>query len=274
LQAITFPGWIRGIRTVSGFDEERMLIAHVQEIHSSFCRNRKKGTNRMNLSLKTIRVLFVLAILFFFTNCGKNGSNELPFLASYDFEDGKTQGWQPKIPENWQAVEKDGSKVYELISPGEQGEIRAPTSWSILPEHDITSFVFTGRLKCMAEASNPHRDMCLFFHFQDPVHFYYVHFSASSDGLHNIIGFVNGADRVKINSEPPGESVFRLKDRDWHSFKLTYEATTGEIKAFLDDMDTPILTARDKTLTHGHIGVGSFDDTGYFDDIALWGKKY
>ena len=191
----------------------------------------------MNLSLKITRVLLVLSIFFLFANCGKNRSDELPFLASYDFEDGNAQGWQPKIPENWQVVEKDGSLVYELISPGEQGDIRAPTSWSILPEYDITSFVFIGRLKSMAEASNPHRDMCLFFHFQDPTHFYYVHFSASSDGLHNIIGLVNGTDRVKINSEPSGESVFRLTDRDWHSFKLTYEATTGEIKAFLDYMD-------------------------------------
>lgn len=228
----------------------------------------------MNLSLKTIRVLLVLAIFFFFGNCGKTESNELPILASYDFEDGEAQGWQPKIPENWQVVEKNGSLVYELISPGEQGEIRAPTSWSILPDHDITSFEFTGRLKCMTEASNPHRDMCLFFHFQDPTHFYYVHFSASSDGLHNIIGLVNGADRVKINSEPAGESVFRLTDLHWHMFKVTCDAITGDIKAFLDDMNTPILTARDKTLAHGYVGVGSFDDTGYFDDISLKGKKY
>lgn len=228
----------------------------------------------MNLSIKIIRVLLVLAIFFFSANCGKKGSDEFPLLASYDFEDGKAEAWQPKNPENWEVVERNGTLVYELIAPGEQGEIRAPTSWSILSEHDITSFVFTGRLKCMTEASNPHRDMCVFLHFQDPVHFYYVHFSASSDGLHNIIGLVNGTDRVKINSEAPGESLFRLTDRDWHRFKVTYDAITGDIKGFLDDMDTPILTARDKTLTHGHVGVGSFDDTGHFDDLTLWGKKY
>ncbi len=66
--------------------------------------------------------------------------------------------------------------------------------------------------------------------------------------------------------------MFRLTDKDWHSFKVTYDAETGEMKAFLDDMDTPILTASDKTLTHGFVGVGSFDDTGYFDDIILRGR--
>ncbi|MDH4258583.1 MAG: hypothetical protein OEV50_07190, partial [Candidatus Aminicenantes bacterium] len=108
----------------------------------------------MKPSQQTIRIFLVLAIFFFFANCVKNGRNELPLLASYDFEGEKTEGWQPNVPENWKVVEKDGSKVYELISPGKQGEIRAPTSWSILSEHDITSFVFTGRLKCMTEASN------------------------------------------------------------------------------------------------------------------------
>jgi hypothetical protein len=113
--------------------------------------------------------------------------------------------------------------------------------------------------------------MCVFFHFQDPTHFYYVHFAASSDEVHNIVGLVNGADRIKINAEPAGGSVFRLTDRAWHGFKVTCDAGTGEIRAYLDDMDRPILTARDKTLGHGLVGVGSFDDTGSFDDLKLLG---
>ncbi len=228
----------------------------------------------MKYSIKIIRLLLVLAVFICLANCGKNGMNDLPLLAGYDFEDGQAEGWKPNIPENWRVVKMDGSMVYELVSPGIHGEIRAPTSYSTLSEHDVTSFEINGRLKCKTESSNPHRDMCVIFHFQDPTHFYYVHFSASSDGLHNIIGLVNGADRVKINSESPGESVFRLTDMEWHRFKVSYDAETGEVKAFLDDMETPILTAVDRTLAHGFVGVGSFDDTGYFDDITLKGKKY
>ena len=43
--------------------------------------------------------------------------------------------------------------------------------------------------------------------------------------------------------------------------------------AFLDDMDTPIVTAQGSALGHGLVGIGSYDDTGYFDDIMLKGKK-
>lgn len=220
--------------------------------------------------IKTFLILFIFS---FSLICAKSNLHNLPLLAHYDFEDARAQGWEPNIPEHWRIVHKEDSMVYELNAPGWQGKFRAPTSWSVLSEHEVTSFVFTGSLKCNADTTNKHRDLCIFFHFKDPTHFYYVHFSAISDNAHNIIGLVNGADRIKINRELQGESAFRLTDKEWHTFKVTYDASSEEIKAYLDDMKTPILTAQDNTFTHGLVGVGSFDDTGYFDDITLNGKK-
>jgi hypothetical protein len=55
---------------------------------------------------------------------------------------------------------------------------------------------------------------------------------------------------------------------------VTYDAAAGEIKAYLDDLATPILTAVDKTLDHGLVGVGSFDDTCSFADTKLWGNIF
>jgi hexosaminidase len=188
-----------------------------------------------------------------------------------DFEDGEAREWKPNIPENWKVDEEGGTLCYQLTAPGVAGQVRAPTSWSLLRRFDVSSFIFTGRVKCKSAIDNPHRDMVIVFHFQDPTHFYYVHFSASSDVNHNIIGLVDGKDRVKINHEPAGESNALLTDMRFHDFKVSYDAETGEIKAYLDDMTTPILTATDRTFGHGFLGVGSFDDTGSFDDIELWG---
>lgn len=227
----------------------------------------------VKVSYARIKAICLILILSCFIGCQNKGLDQLPLLVSYDFQDGQAEGWQPNIPQHWRVFAEDGSMVYQLVSPGEFGEIRAPTSWSVLPAYDVSSFVFSGRLKCHAELDNKHRDMCLFFHYQDLTHFCYVHFSASSDAAHNIIGLVNGADRIKINLEPAGKSVFRLTDKEWHEFKLTCDASTGEIQAFLDDMKTPILTAHNPTLRHGLVGIGSFDDTGSFDNIILWGKK-
>jgi len=38
-------------------------------------------------------------------------------------------------------------------------------------------------------------------------------------------------------------------------------------------MTDPAMTAHDKTLTHGRVGLGSFDDSGQFDDLQVWGDK-
>ncbi len=196
----------------------------------------------------------------------------LPLLARADFESGRADGWNPRDPAHWRVMGMPGERAYELTAPGTQGRLRAPASWSLWEGFDVSSFEFSGRLRSTADPANPLRDICIFFHFVDPAHFAYVHFAAKSDEVHNIIGLVDGADRVKINREPAGASVFRLTGRDWHSFKVTCDAETGEIRAYLDDMDRPILTACDRTISHGLVGVGSFDDTGAFAGLELRGS--
>lgn len=202
--------------------------------------------------------------------CGPARPGPKPIAAS-DFESGSADGWVPNDPAHWRVVDDAGSKVYELVASGEPGPVRAPTSRSVLSGHDVESFEFTGRLRCSTDPAVAVRDLCILFHYQDPTHFYYVHFAGTSDAVHNIIGLVDGADRVKINLEPAGASTFRLTDRAWHAFKVACDARTGEIRAYLDDLTVPILTARDRTLNHGLVGVGSFDDTGAFDDLWLRG---
>jgi hypothetical protein len=214
-------------------------------------------------------VLVAVSVLLALAGCRTAGRG-LSLVASSDFESGAAEGWTPSDPAHWRVADDNGSKVYELTAPGIPGPVRAPTSRSLLAGHDVTSFEFSGRLRCDTDPGTPVRDMCVIFHYQDPSHFYYVHFAGSSDDVHNIIGLVDGADRVKINAEPAGASVFRLTDRAWHAFKVTCDVRTGEIQAYLDDMTAPILTARDRTLGHGLVGIGSFDDTGAFDDLKLW----
>ena len=222
-----------------------------------------------------VRICVVFLFCSFLAGAGvpvhSPGVPGLVHLARSGFETGRARGWQPSDPSHWRVVKKDGEMVYELTAAGEQGRVRAPTSWSLWAGFDVTSFEFSGRLRCSADPSNAKRDMCLFFHFQDPTQFYYVHFAGSSDDVHNIIALVNGADRVKINAEPAGASMARLTDSAWHEFKVTRDAQSGRIEAYLDDMSKPILTAHDTTLVHGLVGVGSFDDTGCFAGLELRG---
>ena len=222
--------------------------------------------------LPALLVAALFALVTALAACGPPGPS-FRLLASCDFETGRAEEWRPNFPDRWRVASEGGSMVYELTAPGDPGPVRAPTSWSVWSGHEVTSFEFTGRLRCSTDPSIKVRDMCVIFHFRDAAHFNYVHFAASSDGVHNIIGLVDGADRIKVNDEPAGESTCRLTDRDWHAFKVAYDERTGVVRAYLDDMSSPILTSRGRALGRGFVGVGSFDDTGAFDDLVLRGPK-
>jgi hypothetical protein len=224
--------------------------------------------------LKRATVLFAGAALALSLAAFQDRSvRPLPVLASEDFESGRADGWQPSDPAHWSVLPVGRNLVYALTAPGDQGKVRAPTSWSLWSGYEVGSFEFAGRLECAADPANPKRDMCIIFGFQDPTHFAYVHFAASSDDVHNVIAVVNGADRARISTEAPGASAARLTDKAWHAFKVTFDAATGETKAYLDDMRVPVLTAVDRTFVRGRVGVGSFDDTGCFDDLTLRGVR-
>jgi len=115
-----------------------------------------------------------------------------------------------------------------------------------------------------------HRDMCIFFGYQDPAHFYYVHIATKADAHANSIFIVNGQPRVSIATD-------RTDGTDWgtgyHDVRIVRNCTTGAIEVYYDDMDKPIMRAQDKTFKTGRLGIGSFDDTGNTDDVLVWGRN-
>ena len=182
------------------------------------------------------------------------------------FESG-ADTWRANHPEHWRVIEQEGQSIYELMEPGDTGPIRKPTSISILKPYTVGSFELEVEAKCYTQPSNKYRDLCLFFGYQDSVHFYYVHFSGISDKVHNAIHIVNNADREKINVEPPGESPALLTDTTWYALKVKRDVQTGSIEAFVNGQK--VLSAIDTTFTRGHIGIGSFDDTGAFRKVQM-----
>ena len=60
-------------------------------------------------------------------------------------------------------------------------------------------------------------------------------------------------------------------DAQWHTVKISRRVASGSIRVFWDDMDS-VMTATDRTFGWGQIGLGSFDDTGFWDDVRLYGE--
>jgi hypothetical protein len=187
---------------------------------------------------------------------------------SDDFEDG-AGAWLPKAGNEWEVAEfEDGNHVYQLTERGQQGEIRAPGALSVIRGLSAGDFVLIARAKCLTPASVRGRDVNAVFGFQDPVHFYYAHFSNYSNAIHNAICLVNGEPRAAITAGTPAAA--RLSDDEFHLIKIVRSTATGKIEAYIDDMDEPLMTAEDKTLEKGLVGIGAFDDTAMFDDVRLY----
>ena len=115
-----------------------------------------------------------------------------------------------------------------------------------------------------------HRSLVIVFGYQDPAHFYYVHFGKKTDDHANQIFIVNGAPRSKISTKTTPGTPW---DDAWHRVKIVRTVGDGNTAVYFDDMHTPVMTAADKTFAWGQIGVGAFDDLGNFDDVELRGIK-
>jgi hypothetical protein len=119
-------------------------------------------------------------------------------------------------------------------------------------------------------ADYDHRDVCLFFGYQDPANFYYVHLGKQTDDRANQIFIVDDNPRTKISTKTTDGTPW---DDAWHHVRITRTVGDGAISVYFDDLETPAMTAVDKTFVWGQVGIGSFDDTSAWDDIELRGVK-
>ena len=196
-------------------------------------------------------------------------SPKLPVLCREDFEQGADR-WSPTDPKAWKIVKSDRGNVYSQFQASKYSPPhRSPLNIALLKDVSASDFVLEARLQSTVKDYG-HRDMCLFFGYRDPVHFYYVHLGKQTDDHANQIFIVNDAPRKKISTKTsPGTNW----DDAWHQVKIVRRTADGAIEVYFDDMKTPVMTATDKTFTSGRIGVGSFDDTGNWDDVTLSGTR-
>jgi hypothetical protein len=150
------------------------------------------------------------------------------------------------------------------------GAIRRPAALAILKSQPLGNLTYSVELRSTAPVDLAVRDVQLVVGYQSPSQFYYVHLSAKTDAVHNGIFLVHNADRKRLD-EPTSRP--RLIDQAWHRVRLERDIATGSIRVFVDDDKTPALSAIDRTLSWGRVGVGSFDETGEFRAIEVVGTK-
>jgi len=194
----------------------------------------------------------------------------LPLVFEDDFENGAGH-WQPTDPAAWKITKTDRGNVYnQFKNSNYRGPHRSPYNISLVKDVLVGDFVLNVKVQSTNTKAGAHRDMCLFFNYQDPAHFYYVHLGKRPDPHSSQIMIVNGAPRVMITkNKTPGVPW----DDEWHNVKIVRRTADGTIEIYFDDMNKPMMVASDKTFTWGQVGLGSFDDNGNWDDFKLHGVK-
>jgi hypothetical protein len=168
----------------------------------------------------------------------------------------------------WRLAEESGNHRLELFQQSKfEPPVRSPYNRALVTGVAVGSFVLDVQLQS-TKKDYPHRDLCLFFGYQDDAHLYYVHFGKQADPHANQIFIVDGKPRLKISTETTTGTPWT---DDWHHARLVRD-DAGNIEVYFDDMEKPAMRAKDTTFGKGLVGVGSFDDVGKFDQIAVYSK--
>ncbi len=224
---------------------------------------------RSLIGLKVSVVLLLLAVTAGCADQAKMLSDKkLPLVFQADFEDGMLDAWEATDPAAWRIEEGRGGKVLAQFKKSKyEPKVRSPLNINLIKDVVVGSFEL--KVKMLSTTKDyGHRDLCLFFGHQDPSHFYYVHIANKADDHANSVFIVNGEPRVSIAKIRTEGTKW---DDNWHTVRLVRDTEKGTIEVFFDDRPEPIMTAIDDTFKQGRIGVGSFDDTGQFDDICISG---
>lgn len=221
--------------------------------------------DKMNNKKDMKKSLFFLLVLIVLQNYMHGQEYDLNL--NIDFSDtAQFELFEFTDHEAWR-IGEDGN--LELFGSSDyRNSVRSPFNIALLSNLDVGDFELKVDLKQTGREYG-HRDMCLFFNFQNPTNFYYVHMATKADDHAQSIFLVNDEDRRSIATERTDGVKW---DEEWHTVKIIRNAEKGEILVFFDDMKKPIMKATDHHFKYGKIGFGSFDDTGMIDNIRLKAK--
>lgn len=187
--------------------------------------------------------------------------------------------WQPDLaseaileqleftdPKAWRRSTNAGRAALELIGNSHYAaKVRSPSSIALLTTRRFGDFLLEAEL-LQTGADYGHRDLCLFFGFQDPGRYYYAHFASKTDPEANQVFVVDGKPFTKISTRTTEGS--RWGQNEWHRVRV--QRLGSRITVWFDDMTTPAMLAEDDRFGAGYLGFGSYNDSGLFARVRVW----
>ncbi len=173
--------------------------------------------------------------------------------------------WLLPLPQHWKHGAEDGNGYLSLVVGRPIGKPRRPVKFAVLKEACVADFDLDVRMR------RNEKTLIITFGYQDRTRFYYTHISVD-DGdhsVHNGIFKVHGGSCYRIaglGSEPA------LPTTEWTKIRVVRDVATGKIEVYAGEDPKPRFEAIDPSFKYGGVGLGSFDETGDFDDFHLSGE--
>ena len=195
-------------------------------------------------------------------------ADEMPILFKDNFENGASK-WKIIDDQSWKLEDHGAGRSLSIIQRNSEYEpkVRSPRHIALIKNLEAANFVIKFKVKSTKDTGN-HRDCCVFFGYQNPTNYYYVHLGAKPDPHSGQIMIVKDAPRLALTKNEKKTPW----DNSWHNVKLVRDSKKGTIEIYFDDMETPHMSVKDTTFGKGRIGLGSFDDMNAFDEVEIRGK--
>jgi hypothetical protein len=225
--------------------------------------------------MKSYRLLLILAVLCLNVNLKAQSKIPEDYKLVYAQDFGLPQAvndFEMTDANAWRIIQENNGNVIELFGKSDyESRVRSPFNIALIKDLSVGDFVLELDLNQTGKEYG-HRDLCLFFGVNSATNFYYVHIASKVDNHANNIFIVNDEPRTKISTKTT-EGTDWGKTDSWHKVRIERKIETGSIKIYFDDMTNPIMEANDTHFVEGQIGIGSFDDTGKFDNIKIWAPE-
>lgn len=175
---------------------------------------------------------------------------------------GDAESWEPRSAERWHVVSEDGDLrlavapfVYDEAGQrlGEHALVKDRTYEDFHLAFDVKSNV---HVEAVSNA-----DYAVVFGFEDELN--HIFFLANSTPAYNELFVVEDGVRRSLGSA----DVALLEDQGWHRVELVKEGDGVDV--WLDGALVFSLTADELGASSGRVGLGTLNDSAFFDDVEV-----
>ena len=172
---------------------------------------------------------------------------------------GDIKNWEPDKLNLWTVSERDGDKRYIITNGGLRSTNGKLATYSLIKDRMYEDFKIKLLAKSPVDLQYNNADIDIVFGYENDENYYYFMFSSNApwSALHK----VENGSRKEIKSANKSLII----DNEYHYLEIGLK---GQLITIKRDQET-VFTFNELNINKGRIGIGSFNDAIYFDNIDV-----